>query len=419
MEHVMVLGAGTAQVPLIKAAQRMGYLAVVVTIDGPYPGISQADIVSFTDVTDPEAVLEVARQYDVRGVVTCGMDRGIPAQALVCETLGLPGPSVEAAHVSLDKLYMKQRFEKVGVKTAAYRELRSAEDLEDAMRAFGFPLVVKAVDLEGSRGVTIAHDAQEAHEAFKTSIAASGRDYCIAEQFVRGRNIGAEALVQNGRVLFVLPDGTLSHQGKTNVPIGHYMPLDCSEHAIDLIKREVRKAIDVCGFDNCAVNVDLVLDGDEPSIVELSARTGATCLPESLSIYFGVDYYEAMLKVALGEDLGSSFSIGADECTPNATIMIGSPVSGVVSALELPETVPDYVVDMHFIVSPGDSVRKFEGCIDRIGQIIVVGDSTETCLKRIEKSLSLARSSIEISERQGQSADEGKSRAERAESGIA
>ena len=43
MKKVMILGAGTYQVPLIKKAKEMGLYTIVVSIKGNYPGFSIAD----------------------------------------------------------------------------------------------------------------------------------------------------------------------------------------------------------------------------------------------------------------------------------------------------------------------------------------------------------------------------------------
>ena len=96
MDRIMILGAGAAQVPLIRRARQMGLEAIVATIPGPYPGIEEADIVSYTDITDCEAICREAERYGVCGVSTCCLETGLLALGYTCEKLGLPGPLINS-----------------------------------------------------------------------------------------------------------------------------------------------------------------------------------------------------------------------------------------------------------------------------------------------------------------------------------
>lgn len=395
MQRVMILGAGAAQIPLIRTAQDMGYETVVATIPGPYPGIEAADIVSYTDITDCEAIAAAAKEYGVSGIATCCLETGLKALAYTCDKLGLPGITPAAAEISVNKLAMKEAFRTHDVLSAKFHLLESEGDLAAAIDTIGFPMVIKAVDLQGSSGVYFVSTREEAEEAFRKSISLTRKDYCIAEAFITGDNIGAEAFVQNGEILFVLPDGTVSHKGSVNIPIGHFAPLDRSEAVRESICREVEKAIRACGFDNCAVNVDLVLHGDEPYIIELTARAGATCLPELVSIYYGIDYYRMILMAALGQDAKALFAARRKTPLANASSMLAAPKDGVVRSIRLPEELPGDVYDLHLIVEPGDTVRAFRGTIDRIGQIIVFGDTVTACMDRIDQVLSTVEIEVE------------------------
>ena len=73
-KRIMILGASYSQIPLIKAAKRLGYRAIVASIPGDYRGFAYADEIAYVDITDPEAVLDAAREWDIDGVATCCID---------------------------------------------------------------------------------------------------------------------------------------------------------------------------------------------------------------------------------------------------------------------------------------------------------------------------------------------------------
>ena len=397
METIMILGAGAAQLPLYRAAKALGLRTVAVTIPGPYPGIDEADEVSYTDITDPEAVARAAKELRPAGVVSCCSEIALPALARACEACGLPGITPEAAAISVNKRVMHGAFDRGGVTAPRWRVLETEADLDAAISALGFPLVVKAPDLFSSRGVYVVRSADEAREALRESLAETNERYVLAEEFIAGRSFCLEAFVQNGEIFFRLPDGNLTIQnpGRPAIPIGHYAPLDEPEETLAVIRAAAEKAIRACGLDHCAVNMDLVLRDGTPYLIELTARAGATALSEMLSAYFGVNYYEMLLYAALGRDAHALFDRRLDPPRPAAVAMLTSQASGVVRSLSVPETLPEGVRELTLLVAPGDTVRRFSNAGDRIGQTVVTGTDTADCLRRIDEVLAQVRVEVD------------------------
>lgn len=386
----MILGAGPAQVPLIRTAKAMGLHTIVATIPGHYPGIPEADEVTYTDITDAPAITTAAKEYAVSGIATCCFETGLRALAHACTALNLPGISEAAAEISVNKLAMKKAFVAGGVPAPAYRLLRTREDLDKALDALGLPLVVKAADLQGSNGVYVLRDRQSAYEALEKCMALTKQDFCLAEQFVAGESFCAEAFVQNGRVLFVLPDGnlTVSNPDRPAIPIGHYAPLDYSESILARICAVAEQAIRACGIDQCAVNFDMILSEGEPYVIELTARAGATGLSEMISSYFGVNYYQMILSAALGRDVQPLFDARRSTPLPTVVSMLQAPATGTVRAISLPDRLPEYVSGLTVLPKVGDRVRRFENAGDRIGQVLVTGEDVRQCLLRLRDVVS-------------------------------
>lgn len=388
MKKLMILGASAPQVCLIEAAKRLGYGTVVCSIPGSYPGFAHADEAAYCDISDPEQVLSAAREFGVDGIATCCLDTGVRALGYACERLGFPGLSEEAAVRSADKWRMKQAFMDAGVNTARYFRISDDAGFAAALDALSLPVVVKAVDQQGSKGVFICRTREQAEAAFAEAMRVTRRDYCIAEEFIEGNELGAQAFVYRGEILFILPHGDNTYMSGTAVPIGHYVPLDAPESVLSAASAESEKAIRALGLDNCAVNIDLIERGGRVYVIELTGRAGATCLPELVSIWYGVDYYEMIAAMAMGEDPRRMFEARAGKNTANASRMLLSEVSGTVKRIENPYAVGGDIYDLSLLIGEGDTVNKFTNAKDRIGQVIVQGDTLDGCLSRIDEILS-------------------------------
>ena len=133
-------------------------------------------------------------------------------------------------------------------------------------------------------------------------------------------------------------------------------------------------------------------------VIEITGRAGATCLPEMVSLYYGIDYYEAIVQLALGMDVEKLWSAGRPK-RPVLARSLTSDRTGIVKAIhnrnekaELSEV--DFaappengLIDISFNIRAGEEVRRYENGRDRIGQVILTGKSLQECEERLEEVL--------------------------------
>ena len=393
MKKIMILGAGIYQVPLIKKAKEMGLFTIVVSIPGNYPGFALADKIIYENTVNTSAVLKIAKEEGIDGVCTTGTDVAVGTLGVICDELGLKGVSGKGAQIACDKVLMKKAFQKYGVCTAPCRYVPLETELpevEKICRELEYPVIFKAIDSSGSRGITCVHEASGIEKAIQAVKAVTRHTEYLIESYLEGTEFGAQAFVQDGRLEFVLPHGDYVFKGDTGVPVGHYAPYELPGLEKDIYE-QTEQAVKAMGLDNCAVNVDFMLSDGKPYVLEIGARGGATCLIELVGLYFGFDYYEKILRVALGEKV--SFAPVNQQRVPNASHLITSEQAGTIENIENKNKNASYLVDVSFDYAVGDRVNKFRVGPDRIGQVIVTGSSlqeAEENLQRVMKNISLS-----------------------------
>ena len=141
---------------------------------------------------------------------------------------------------------------------------------------------------------------------------------------------------------------------------------------------------------SCAMDLDCMYKDGKVYVIEATARAGATCITDTVGIYYGIDYYEAIVKAAMGIDVSEMFRVPAKQHTPNVSRLLFADREGVVSRIDAPAPgqLPDGVVDLSFNISEGSRVQKVTNGRDRIGQLIVRGESVEACRKMEREVLS-------------------------------
>lgn len=388
-KRLLLQGASRGNLGLIKTAKQHGVYVIMTGMGGDFPCNPYADEFCYADISDPDAVLKVAREKKIDGIVICCSDTGLRAVGRCNDTLGLVGLSEEAAMFSSNKLLMKERLVEAGVRTARFYKVNSVEALNNAVDELGLPVIIKATDLQGSRGINIVKDRSSLISSFEDTMHLTKKDYCIVEEYLEGEEFGVQSFVYKGNVLFVLPHGDETIMCKTAVPIGHYMPYNMVNGLYEDTCIQVIKAIKTLGLDNCAVNVDLIDKNGKAYIIELTGRVGANCLPELTGNYFGINYYEMILATALGE---SPLPVYEQRRPPVTTVarMIKSDVSGICKTVSAP--VSGDRVEIRLFIHPGSEIRSFTNSNDAIGEIITRGKDRDECESLIEDTLK----SIEI-----------------------
>ena len=382
-KRLLLQGASRGNLGFVKTAKQQGVYIIMTGLGGDFPCNPYADKFCKADISDPDAVLKVAQEEKVDGAIICCSDTGLQAVGRCNDVLGLAGITEKAATESANKLLMKEKLLAAGVQTAKFLKVSNEGELEKVITEIGFPMIVKATDLQGSRGINIVREESNLLQAYRDTMSLTKKDYCIIEQFIEGKEFGAQAFVYKGEVLFVLPHGDETIMCKTAVPIGHYMPYEISDDLHDDTIKQVTNSIKALGIDNCAVNVDLIEKDGKAFIIELTGRVGANCLPELTSNYFGINYYEMILASCLGE---SPLPIWEARKKPCATLarMVKSEKSGICEDVIVPYNLD---AQIHMFIHKGSEVRAFTNSNDAIGEVIVKGSNMEECENKMAEVL--------------------------------
>ena len=392
MKKLMILGASYSQLPLYKAAAGLGIKTVAVSTPGEWPGFEVADEYSHTDISDPEAVLKAAREHEINGIATCCLDAGIRSIGYVCEHMGLKGLSETAGKLCSDKYLMKEAFIKGGVNCARHICIRDIGELEQAVEVLNFPVILKAVDLMGSRGLFRCNTKEEVYLHYADTMAATGKDYCLLEEFIEGEMLGCEAMISDGKFLYCLPNNIENYPGYVPTPVVHSVPYKKQNILGEEIRRQVLLAVKALGMNNCPVNCDLMEKDGKIYVIEITGRAGGTCLPETVGLYYGLDYYEAIVRLAMDMHAEEMFEKEMFQKTrlhrANLSHILSSDKSGILKEIHNENRRDPDLIDLSFNVGPGDEIRRYENGRDRIGQVILTGENLQKCEEYLSQVLS-------------------------------
>ena len=302
----MILGASYSQLPLYEAARKLGAATVAASTPGDWPGFAVADESVYADITNPEAILKAAQEKGIDGIATCCLDAGVRALGYTCEKMGLIGPSARAADISNDKFKMKEAFMAGGVQCARHICIHSLEELEEALGKLEFPVVLKAVDLMGSRGIFRCNTREETFFYYNKTMEATRKDYCLVEEFIDGHEIEVAVLGNEEPTATFAGEIAPSQEFYTfeakyvDGTSGLYIPAHISEKAMQTVREDAVRVYRALGCKGLS-RVDFFCTYAEDEIVfnEINTIPGFTSISmyPKLQEHMGLAYADLIDKL--------------------------------------------------------------------------------------------------------------------------
>lgn len=300
MKKVLILNGSFCEEPIIIKAKEMGYYVITTGNMPNLSGHKYSDKYIEADYSDKDAILKIVDENDIDGIIPCANDFGVLTAAYIAEKKGWKGhDSYEIAktlhHKDLFKAYLKKNDI---LSPISYRP----SDINDAKRyihSIEYPIIVKANDLTGGKGIMRANNIDEAIIAIDNAYNMSRDKVIVIEPFIIGTQHTFGAFLINKKIV-------CSYSCNCYSPINPYLiqsetlPAD----QIDVQGPKLSNIIEFIANDFNLVDgimaVQYILKDGEPYIIETMRRSFGNQFLTLSDLFTGFDWEEAYIKAALG-----------------------------------------------------------------------------------------------------------------------
>lgn len=387
-KKLMLLGGIRYLLPVIKAAHEQGYY--VITADYLPDNIAHKYSDEYVNVSiiDKEAVLKVAQEKKIDGIMSFGVDPGVVAASYVQKKMGLPsfGP-FENVEILQNKDKFRAFLSKNNFNVPKAKSFSSVEEALANLTWYEFPIIVKPTDAAGSKGVTRVDKPEELKPALEYAIDHSISGRIIIEEFIekQGCSSDTDSMSVNGKLVFTSFCAQRFDADATNpyTPAAYSWPSTFTKEQENYLKSEIQRLITLLGLKTVVYNIETRIGTNgKPYIMELTPRGGGNRLCEMLRYATGVDMITAITRAIVGDPI----LVPIEQKPYNghwAEIILHADKSGIFDHLEISKELPAEVVEKDLWVKEGDSVHSFEGANDAIGTLVLRFDNAED----LEKAL--------------------------------
>jgi len=391
-KSVMIFGAGLNQLELIREAQALGLVTVVVDPQPDPPGKAEADHFCRIDGNDYEATKAAAVRFGVSGIVTGQMEKPLRLMARLAQEMGFVFNSPEVTERCLDKWLMKQALMVHRIPCARGILVRPGEEIS-MPEWMSFPVIIKPRDAFSSRGVYRCDDRAAIDKFIEESRSFSSSGDVIIEEFLRGEEYSVESLTYNGETTVVQFTEKYITPYPRTVELGHLQPAELDLATKMEVSAVVRKALSALGVMNSASHAEVMVTESGPEIIEVGARLGGDFIGSYLTrASTGLSMDRAATEIAMGVAPSRRPSFRAFSMIRYLELPEGKVVEEVLPAddiLELPG-----VIFAALFVSPGDIIKPVSHSALRPGCIIAEAETKSQLMSRVAKYSALLAKKI-------------------------
>jgi biotin carboxylase len=332
------------------------------------------------NITDKEAILKIAMDKQIDGIMSFAVDPGVLTASYVAEKMGLPGCPYKSVQILQNKVLFRNYLSENGFNVPKAKGFETYLEALKEIESFNFPIIIKPTDSAGSKGVSRVDHVKDLKDAF---------DFAFQNAILDKRVIIEEFIVQSGFSsdcdCFSI-DNDLKYVSFSNqyfdpkaenpyTPSAYSWPsfID-AKHQEELVS-ELRRLVKLLNLGTSIYNIETRVGTDgKPYIMEVSPRGGGNRLSEMLRYATGVDLIKMAVKSAIGEE-NDQLSMPVYNGFW-AEIILHSDRDGIFDEVKINNELFDKnIVEIDLWVKKGDKVNAFRGANDAIGTVVVRFDT--------------------------------------------
>ena len=374
---ILVLAGGADQIALIKELKWRGPITIIIDYFQNPPAKNYANKHIVASTLDIEKVKEIAITEQVGLICTACTDQALLTVAKVSEDLGLPCYiDYKTALNVTNKAFMKSVMVANDIPTAKYTILHECclKDLSN----FEYPLVVKPVDCNSSKGVKKVEDEESLRSSLNNAVNYSRTHTAIVEEFICGDEISADFYIENSKAKYLCATKSVKRKNTNSFTIVQSVyPVVNYEEEVQLTQI-AQKITDAFHLQNTPLLVQLLHRQNDFLVVEFSARMGGGSKYRLIETLSGVNIMSKYVDLILGH----SPSVSPSKQVNYAVVNYVYSKPGILKQVDGLDSLKNKSVidDFFYYKTAGMQIDKAETSGDRVIGYLVTADTQDELL---------------------------------------
>lgn len=382
MEKLLILNGSHSEATIIEKAKELGYY-VITSGNAPHlMGHKLADEYIPADYSDKEAILKLVQDNNISRIVSCANDFGVITAAYVAEKLGMPGhDTYENANILHQKDLFKEFIQKLGIRAPYSTSFVDREAAIEFSKTAEYPIIVKATDLTGGKGILRADNLDEAIIAIDNAFNRSRAKHIVIEPFIIGVQQSIDTFVINKKVVATTSNDVFC-------PINPYLiqseilPAEGIENIQDELHSIIERICNELNLVDGMFTLQYIIKDGKPYIIEMMRRALGNQFLTVAGAVTGFPWEEALVRAETGMDLTClKFSEPMAKIAGHHGVMASR--NGTVAGYTIDPEVEKHIFKRIEILKPGDKIEDYMN--ERVAYLYYTYDSREEAVETVKR----------------------------------
>ena len=389
---LLILGGGNCQLNAILLAKQKGHTVIVSDYYEDAPGKKYCDYSELASTFSIHDNINIARKYDIDGILTLGTDQPVYTAAKVAKQGNLPSfLDIDTAKAVTNKKIMKNLFKLNSIPTVKFVFLKKDfkdNDLEDIK----FPVVIKPLDSQGQRGVYKLNDPQQIREYFDEVLSYSREEEVLVEEYYENDEITVSGWVEhdNTHVLTVTDRVTYDNYPSIGVCTAHDFPSKHFKSYGSEIIEITNKIVKSFKIHNGPIYFQMLIGNDGIKVNEIACRIGGAYEDEFIPHITEINILDMLIDFSLGINIDYAkfreYELFNNNKKLSVKLLFAKP--GRIKAigdLSLVKNLPG-VIKAKINFKPSDEVKEITNATQRVGYMIIEGNNPKELNNNINRA---------------------------------
>ena len=346
--------------------------------------IKLADILfeepSLTDEKILSIISQIESQYKMRAIYS-SVEEYVVIASKIASLFGLKGPGLKASIISRNKIMQRILLRNKGINVPEFLATGSFKDAHEFLNKYR-NIVIKPHNQAASYGVKKITNENELIEYFEKK----ADQYLLLEQYISGREVSVECIVQNNKVLLT----NITNKGKGEEPYFvetmQMVPANLPNEIKVRLSELGSTIVDVTEMDSGILHLEVLIENSTQKLypVEFAVREPGQNILDLINWH----YDEEAISLLIDAMHGNAKEIGEHKNAQRiaVTAYVDFPEGEIVEIRQTCDLLDiEGVKEFDFLGAVGDYVYTAKSNYDPIAAIVIFAENKEHMYQILEQ----------------------------------
>ena len=398
-KKLLILGSTAETIPLVKTANRMGLVTFVADNRKDSPAKAFAARPVLIDGFDVDSLCALVRDEGMDGVMVGCADILVPVYRELCERTGLfcyiPA---DQGHVFCNKMHFKEALRAHGLPVIPEYHL-DGRFLEEDLARIEYPVLLKPVDNNSSRGMTVCYDRSDLGDAYRKAMECSRSRTILVEKYMVCDDFTLGYVFRKGKVTVMFTSDRYvnrEQKGCGTITAAVFYPSRFSELYFATTHARICRLFEDSKISDGTMSIQGFIQNGEIMFYDPAFRISGGQEYLLNRHFCGVDLLEALIGFSLTGNMGKGWLHRDDfwkfdgKCACNLAFSVKTGTIGGIEGLDEVEAWPE-MINVTREHGPGDVIQDAGTAQQNIARVHLVADGKASLAERVKKAQSIVK----------------------------